>query len=72
MGRGHDIFEDLLDVEVNTLVTDRIRVDKMPALPFALLDVLAIYSQALLEVGVDLGESQNSCRLAHHALFLTT
>lgn len=54
MGRGHDIFEDLLDVEVNTLVTDRIRVDKMPALPFALLDIIAIYSQALLEVGVDL------------------
>lgn len=54
MGRAQELLDDLLDVEVNTLVSERIRVDKMPPLPFALLDIIAMFSQALLEVGVDL------------------
>jgi hypothetical protein len=54
MERMDGIFEDLLNIEVNTIVKHSMTAEKMPPLPFALLDIVQDYGEALAEQRVDL------------------
>lgn len=54
MERTDGILEDLLNIEVNTIVKHSMTAEKMPALPFALLDIISDYGHALAELRVDL------------------
>jgi hypothetical protein len=54
MERTDGIFEDLLNIEVNTIVKHSMTAEKMPPLPFALLDIISDYGSALAELRVDL------------------
>jgi hypothetical protein len=54
MERTDGIFEDLLNIEVNTIVKYSMTAEKMPPLPFALLDIVSDYGSALAELRVDL------------------
>jgi hypothetical protein len=55
MERTDGIFEDLLNIEVNTIVKYSMTAEKMPPLPFALLDIVSDYGSTLAELRVDLG-----------------
>jgi hypothetical protein len=55
MERTDGIFEDLLNIEVNTIIKHSMTAEKMPPLPFALLDIISTYGNALAELRVDLG-----------------
>jgi hypothetical protein len=48
------IFEDLLNIEVNTIVKAGMTAEKMPPLPFALLDIISDYGSALAALRIDL------------------
>lgn len=48
------ILGDLLTLEVSTIIKDRMTAHKMPALPFALHDIIHGYADVLVEYGVDL------------------
>src|SRR5688572_13435359 len=50
----NEILGDLLTLEVNTIIKDGMTANKMPVLPFALLDILNAYSGVLRGFGVDL------------------
>lgn len=54
MSEPHEIFADLLNVEVNTIVKQSMTAEKMPALPFALLDIVAEFAHVLADAGIDL------------------
>jgi hypothetical protein len=54
MERTDGIFEDLLNIEVNTIVKHSMTAEKMPPLPFALLDIIQDYGEALAELRIDL------------------
>jgi hypothetical protein len=54
MERTDGIFEDLLNIEVNTIVKHSMTAEKMPPLPFALLDIIQDYGEALSELRIDL------------------
>ncbi|HLT39124.1 MAG TPA: hypothetical protein VK034_22725, partial [Enhygromyxa sp.] len=49
-----EILGDLLTLEVNTIIKDGMTANKMPALPFALLDILAGYCGRLRGLGLNL------------------
>ncbi|MFO7566790.1 MAG: hypothetical protein R6X02_29375 [Enhygromyxa sp.] len=49
-----EILADLLSLEVNTIIKDNMAGTKMPALPFALIDILAMYCATLREFGLNL------------------
>jgi hypothetical protein len=49
-----EILADLLTLEVNTIIKDNMAGTKMPALPFALLDILANYCGTLRGFGLNL------------------
>ena len=49
-----EILPDLFNIEVNTIIKDRMTAEKMPSLPFAFHDILRIYSGKLEDYGVDL------------------
>jgi hypothetical protein len=49
-----EILGDLLTLEVNTIIKDGMTANKMPVLPFALLDILNAYAARLASFGVDL------------------
>lgn len=53
MERTDGIFEDLLNIEVNTIIKDSMTAEKMPPLPFALLDIISDYGSALAKLHVD-------------------
>lgn len=53
MKRTDGIFQDLLNIEVNTIIKPSMTAEKMPAVPFALLDIIETYAFALAERGVD-------------------
>lgn len=65
MDQPHQIFTDLLNVEVNTIVKHSMTAAKMPTLPFALLDIAQLYGEALARFGVDtshyMAKSNASC-----------
>lgn len=44
----------LLNIEVNTIVSDSVMADQMPALPHAVLDIAGWYADVLCKDGVDL------------------
>jgi hypothetical protein len=48
------ILSDLLTLEVNTIIKDGMTANKMPALPFALLDILAAYANCLRGFGLNI------------------
>ncbi len=50
----NEIFSDLLNVEINTIVKHSMTAEKMPRLHFALLDIIAEFSGVLADAGVDL------------------
>lgn len=54
MERTDGIFEDLLNIEVNTIIKHSMTAEKMPPLPFALLDIISDYGSALAQMRVDL------------------
>lgn len=54
MERTDGIFEDLLNIEVNTIVKHSMTAEKMPPLPFALLDIISDYGSALAGLRVNL------------------
>jgi hypothetical protein len=54
MERTDGIFEDLLNIEVNTIVKHSMTAEKMPPLPFALLDIISDYGSALSAMRIDL------------------
>jgi hypothetical protein len=55
MERRYGMFEDLLNIEVNTIVKPSMTAEKMPPLPFALLDIIEEYGTKLqVELGIDL------------------
>jgi hypothetical protein len=54
MERTDGIFEDLLNIEVNTIIKHSMTAEKMPPLPFALLDIVSDYGTALAEMRVNL------------------
>ena len=54
MERTDGIFEDLLNIEVNTIVKHSMTAEKMPPLPFALLDIISDYGNALAELRVEI------------------
>lgn len=55
MERPHGLLEDLLNVEVNTIIKPSMTAEKMPPLPFALLDIIEGYGHMLqVECGIDL------------------
>ncbi len=54
MQAANEIFSDLLNVEINTIVKHSMTAEKMPALHFALLDIFAEFSGVLANAGVDL------------------
>ena len=54
MERTDGIFEDLLNIEVNTIIKHSMTAEKMPPLPFALLDIISDYGTALAEMRVNL------------------
>lgn len=54
MQAPNEIFSDLLNVEINTIVKHSMTAEKMPALHFALLDIIAEFSGVLADAGVDL------------------
>jgi len=54
MSEPHEIFADLLNVEVNTIVKQSMTAEKMPSLPFALLDIIAEFANVLASAGIDL------------------
>jgi hypothetical protein len=56
MERTQGLFEDLLNVEVNTIIKTSITAEKMPPVPFALLDIVEMYGTALAEFGVPVHE----------------
>lgn len=49
-----EILGDLLTLEVNTIIKDGMTANKMPALPFALLDILGAYCGTLRGFGLNL------------------
>ena len=49
-----EILGDLLTLEVNTIIKDGMTANKMPPLPFALLDILHKYANCLRDFGVGL------------------
>lgn len=49
-----EILADLLTIEVNTIIKDNMSATKVPALPFALLDILAGYCGTLRGIGLNL------------------
>lgn len=51
---ANGIFSDLLTVEVNTIIRPNMTAEKMPSLPFALLDIIEDFAVALIKLGVDL------------------
>ncbi len=54
MERTDGILEDLLNIEVNTIIKQSMTAEKMPPLPFALLDIISDYGTALAQMHVDL------------------
>jgi hypothetical protein len=48
------ILGDLLTLEVNTVIKDGLTANKMPPLPFALLDIIAAYANCLRGFGLNL------------------
>lgn len=54
MENTHALLEGLLNIEVNTIVKHSMTAEKMPPLPFALLDIIGEYGSALDKLGVDL------------------
>jgi hypothetical protein len=54
MERTNGIFEDLLNIEVNTIVKHSMTAEKMPPLPFALLDIISDYGKTLADLHIDL------------------
>lgn len=48
------ILGDLLTLEVNTIIKDGMTANKMPPLPFALLDILSAYANCLRSFGLSL------------------
>lgn len=54
MANAQQIFLDLLNIEVNTIVTPSITAETMPSLPFALHDIIEDYAGALAAVGAPL------------------
>jgi hypothetical protein len=59
------LFEDLLNIEVNTIVKAGMTAEKMPPLPFALLDIISDYGHALAALRIDLApyfaQSREQC-----------
>jgi hypothetical protein len=53
MERTDGIFEDLLNIEVNTIIKVSMTAEKMPPLPFALLDIISDYGSTLAELRVN-------------------
>ena len=47
---------DLVHIEVNTILTDRINGRKMPSIPHALLDIACAYVDRMADDGVDLAK----------------
>ncbi len=74
MSDPHEIFADLLNVEVNTIVKPSMTAEKMPSLPFALLDIIGEFASVLAKAGIDLRPylrpSREECwaRICKHAL----
>jgi len=54
MSEPQEIFADLLNVEVNTIVKQSMTAEKMPSMPFALLDIIAEFGDVLASAGIDL------------------
>ncbi|HGG57816.1 MAG TPA: hypothetical protein ENK31_08485 [Nannocystis exedens] len=69
----NELFSDLLNVEVNTIVKHSMTAEKMPTLHFALLDIIAEFSAVLANAGIDLepffSPSRADCweRIQRHA-----
>lgn len=63
------MVNDLVKIEVNTILTDRINGRKMPSVPHALLDVAGAYVDVLRAYGVDLNAVWDVAESRDEAVF---